>query len=247
MALLMGGGTKRASESEVMSVPQGEFTKTFKPISHGHLLKVLQTAVVMNGLEIVTKDYSLNKNGKRMFGVWSFDAGNGGMRWSMGFRNSVDKSTAIGICAGVTVTVCGNMMLSGDFTAFRKHTSGLDDDELIHLGAEAVGGAIIDMTKLHQWQEGLHEIWIPARERKSFVYDLIKEGVISPTEWKYYHDCLDIELDIRRGKPLDGTHSMFNLHGAATRLLRDGNLLLTHKRLASLKGVCDEYIMRKAA
>ena len=68
-----------------------------------------------------------------------------GMSLAMGFRNSIDKSMPLGICAGVTVFVCDNLALSGDFIKFRKHTSGLTDESLQAISMDAVGQVIEKM------------------------------------------------------------------------------------------------------
>ncbi len=239
--------TTRVSEHEVISVQAPEFTKTWHPVAHGAVIVSLEDACRHHGLEIRDRQYSLNKTGSRMFGVWALDVGNGEIGYSLGFRNSTDKSMKIGVVAGTNVFVCDNMCFSGDFIAYRMHTSGLDHDELVKLGQDAVGGAVIEMEKLHGWQKNLHEVYVPKRDRKALVFDMIDRGVFSGGQFENYHKCLEEELAIRRGRPLDNTHSLFNLHGAATRLMRPWNLLRSSEATAKLNGICDDYLARRAA
>ncbi len=52
-----------------------------------------------------------------------------GYRRMIGVRNSRDKSVAVGLVAGVRVTVCANGMFTGeDICLNRKHTSRIFDD-----------------------------------------------------------------------------------------------------------------------
>jgi len=51
-----------------------------------------------------------------MFGVLDLATGFEGCRFSIGLRNSHDKSFRLAICCGLRVLICENMALSGDFT-----------------------------------------------------------------------------------------------------------------------------------
>lgn len=246
--LMAHSDTKRCSEQKVLSIPSGEYTKTFHPIAHSEVVHALDGACHNHGIRVLNREYSLNQSGTRMFGVWNLDLGNGEIGFALGFRNAIDKSMAVGVCSGTNVFVCDNLCFSGTFIAFRKHTSGLTDQELLRIADDSLGGAIIEMEKQHQWHKTLHEVWVPKHDRKGLVYDMIDNGVISGGQFNNYHKALDEELSLRRGRSLDGCHTLFNMHGAVTRLLRGENLLSVSKRTALLEGVCDDYLeYRKVA
>ncbi len=59
-----------------------------------------------------------------MFGVINFENGTSDYGYSVGFRNSHDKSMVAGICAGARVFVCDNLALSGNFAEKRRHIPG---------------------------------------------------------------------------------------------------------------------------
>ena len=44
------------------------------------------------------------------------------MGLALGFRNSYDRSMALGIAVGASVFVCDNLALTGDITIMKKHT-----------------------------------------------------------------------------------------------------------------------------
>jgi hypothetical protein len=52
----------------------------------------------------------------KMFGVLDLETQMEGCRFSIGIRNSHDKSIRLGLTAGLRVFVCSNMAFSGDFT-----------------------------------------------------------------------------------------------------------------------------------
>ena len=159
-------GTHRAPEELVMAMKAPEWTPTWHPVSHKQVIESLSGACKTMGLEVQKREYSLSTNGHRMFGVWHLAAGTNTMAYSLGLRNGTDKSLILGVCAGTRVFVCDNLCFSGSFIKFRKHTGGLDLDELKTIGLDAVQGAVIEMEKLSGWQEGLQDYWVPVEERK---------------------------------------------------------------------------------
>jgi hypothetical protein len=248
MSLAIHVRTTRVPEEIVLKVPPGEFTKTFHPVSHAQVIEVLGAACVTQGIKVIKKEYSLNGSGSRMFGCWHLDIGDGQIGWMLAFRQATDRSMAIGVAAGTTVFICDNLCISGDWLMFRKHTSGVTPIELERIASESVSGAVIEMERLHNWQNELHEIWVPQSDRKGLIYDMVDRGAFSPGQWVNYHAALKEELAITRGRSLDRTHSLFAMHGAATRVLRYGNLLRISKNTGILNEVCDDYIeSRKAA
>lgn len=245
--LLAHTDTKRVPEEKVLAVPAGEYTKTFHPVAHSEVIGSLEKACDNYNVKILNREYSMNQKQTKMFGVWNLDIGNGGIGYSLGLRNAIDKTMAVGICSGTCVFVCDNLCFSGDFIAFRKHTSGLTIEELTMLADNALGDAIIEMEKMHDWHETLNEIWVPEQDRKGLVYDMIDRGVMNGGKFDKYHTALAEEMEIRRGRMLDGTHSLFNMHGAVTRMLRGDNLLSLSKRTGELNKLCDDYINYRQA
>jgi hypothetical protein len=72
-----------------------------------------------------------------MFGVLDLDAEWSGVRFSVGVRNSNDKTMRLGMTVGYRVIVCDNMMFKGDFTpVLYKHTRKLDLLDVISVGVD---------------------------------------------------------------------------------------------------------------
>ena len=93
-------GSNKVTEADVIRVPAVPFTNSFHPVHHRNVIDAIRSGVVATGLEIVNTDYVLANNGNRMFGVWDLSGGNDELCWSIGIRNSMDKSMALGITAG---------------------------------------------------------------------------------------------------------------------------------------------------
>jgi hypothetical protein len=111
-------GNNRVTEAEVIQVPAVPFTNSFHPVHHRQVLDAIRSGVVATGLEIIKTEYVLANNGNRMFGIWDLSGGSDELCWSIGIRNSMDKSMALGITAGTRVFVCDNLAFSGDFVEF---------------------------------------------------------------------------------------------------------------------------------
>lgn len=106
MSLVAHVDTKRVSVDEVIAVPTPERTKTWGVIGHGDLIDTLKYATDEAGLEIRREEYSLSKDGGRVFGVFTLVGQDKEKASMLGFRNSIDKTLAVGLTAGTRVFVC---------------------------------------------------------------------------------------------------------------------------------------------
>ncbi len=65
-----------------------------------------------------------------------------GCRFSIGIRNSHDKSLRLGLTAGLRVFVCSNMAFSGEFTpVLAKHTKSFNLIDTLAVGVDRIKGA----------------------------------------------------------------------------------------------------------
>jgi hypothetical protein len=247
MSLSAHTSTNRATEAEVLAVPEPEWTKTFHPVSHGKVVQSLDKAIKSLGLEVNNRQYSLNKSGTWMFGTWSLDLGTSTTGYELGFRNSLDKWFALGICAGTRVFVCDNMCFSGEFITMRRHTAGLDYEEVEDLGMKAVRGAVAEMEKLTQWQEGMREIYVPKPDFKQLAFDMVAEGVFGPSKLMRYVEAVDEEIKVNHSGVLNGARTLHAVHGGVTRLIRELSLHTISDVTRKLNGICDDYMALKAA
>jgi hypothetical protein len=61
---------------------------------------------------VVQEEYAVSPDGAKMFGVLDLETQMEGCRFSIGIRNSHDKSIRLGLTAGLRVFVCSNMAFS---------------------------------------------------------------------------------------------------------------------------------------
>lgn len=65
---------------------------------------------------VVHDEYAISPDGMKAFGVLDLGTEMEGCRFSIGLRNSLDKSMRLAMTCGYCVFVCLNMAFAGDFT-----------------------------------------------------------------------------------------------------------------------------------
>ena len=225
-------GSNRVSEQEVISVPDVPFTRTFHPVNHRSVISAVKEGIQAVGLDIVNTEYVLAAEGMRMFGVWDLSQGNSELCWSLGIRNSMNKSMSLGICAGTRVFVCENLCFSGEFLAFRRHTSGLDVDELAFLAYRSVRRMIPLLKAFQVWHEGLRGYPLTETQAKILMVEIMTNNVIPASKFHQFNNLYGNVYD----------DSLWGFHETCTHIFRDANLLSLPKKNKVLNGVIDNYI-----
>jgi hypothetical protein len=115
-------------------------------------------SVYQFGYEVKREQWALaGRGGEQMFGVLDTTCEIQGreIALSVGVRNSVDKSFAMGFCAGSRVFVCDNLSFGAELMVNRKHTKyGLDSfAHAIHVAAKALSTFIdTERNRIERWQ-----------------------------------------------------------------------------------------------
>ena len=231
----------RVSEAEVRAVEEPEFTKTWHPVSHAKVIDALDIAADKHGLAVKSKNYTLAGDGNKMFGSWNIDSGHSDRDWCFGFRNGLDKSMALGMTAGTNILVCANMCFSGDYIAFRKHTSGLDMDHLVWMADKAIEVTLSKSIAFDGWHQNLKEIELVGDRAKAFTFDCMQKGVFPPSKFKAFVEATKEEFRLSRER------SLYTYHAGVTRLYKDSNLFNVAESTGKLVALCDEYAMAEAA
>ena len=225
----------RETETIVRAVPEPQGTKTWNPISHARLLDAMETTVRSRDAEIVDRSYTLTKNGAKLFGSWTI-ANGVDRRFMVGFRNSIDASMSVGFCSGLYVIVCSNMMFSGDFKTFRKHTNGLTDDLLTQMACNTWDAIATEQKSLQVWHDSLKDVSIRENDVDAISFRAIKAGILTPNKIKPFLECINEE------KRLAEEFSVHTFHSGMTRLMRNDNLFSIASSTPRLKEFCDAEV-----
>ncbi|MCF6239293.1 MAG: hypothetical protein L3J79_10895 [Candidatus Marinimicrobia bacterium] len=225
-------GNNRVSEAEVITVPDVAFTRTFLHVHHRNVLSAVKDGVQAAGLNIVKSEYVLAQDGQRMFGVYDLNQGTSELSWSIGIRNSMNKSMSLGITAGTRVFVCDNLCFSGEFLAFRRHTSGLDIDELAFLAYRSMRQMVPMLQAFQRWHEGLRNYPLSVTDAKILLVEIMTHSVIPPSKFNRFNGLYGSVYD----------DSLWGFHEAVTDVLKTSNLLTMPKKNKALNQVIDTYI-----
>lgn len=239
-ARVINWSKERLDRETIKAIPAPERTKTWNPISHGEVLEALDMVIRSQGVGIREESYSIANSGLNLFGTWTLDItmeGSGGRLVQVGFRNSLKKTFAVGICAGTHVIACSNLMFNGEFLEFRKHTGRLDFDELLVTANTAFAGVIAQSTELNQWQNALEMVPVKEDQHKVLTYEALDAGILPPNRFKEYQRCYEEEVELAEGK-----RTLSQFHGAITRMSRDLNLFTVSGRMNQLQTLCNAFM-----
>lgn len=226
-------GSNKVTEAEVILAPTVPFTRTFRPVHHREVIAAIRTGISAVGLEVVKSEYVLAGNGMKMFGVWDLSTGNSELCWSIGIRNSMDKSMALGITAGTRVFVCENLAFDGEFVELRRHTKGLTLDELEFMAYRAIRNVVGRLAAFQAWHEGLKSHALSEDDAKIMLVEIVTQSVFPVSKFPIFHDLY-----------FGGAYgqTLWGFHEAATDVLREANLLSLPKKNQVLNGILNQYI-----
>ena len=221
------------TEQEVFQVPAVAYTSTFSPIHHKEVITAVKSAIQFVGMDIVSAEYALGRNGNQMFGVFDLNNGNNDMCWSLGIRNSMDKSLALGLTCGTRVFICSNLAFDGEFVEFRRHTSRLDYMELEYLAFRSVRKMIKRLSIFQAWHTGLRNYPLSETDAKILTVEIMTNLVIPPSKFQKLSDLY-----------FCGTygHDLWAFHESCTDILKGSNLLTLPKKNLRLNQVINRYI-----
>lgn len=137
MSLLVHCGSTKITRQDLAEVPTPEATRTHQPLSHYEIVEAMLESLSFRHLQVVRDEYAISSNGMKMFGVLDLEADFNGVRFTIGIRNSNDKSMRLAMTIGYRVFVCDNLAFRGDFTpVFHKHTRKLELVDVISIGVD---------------------------------------------------------------------------------------------------------------
>jgi len=134
---LIGYQGKTIDREALALVPTPLATDTHRPIPHHEIVTALVETLGFRHIGVVRDEYAVSPDGMKMFGVLDLETEMHGCRFSIGVRNSHDKSMRLAMTCGYRVLVCSNMAFSGDFTpVLAKHSKSFSLLDSISVGID---------------------------------------------------------------------------------------------------------------
>lgn len=125
--MLMHKGGELITRDQLDLIPMPEPTESYVPVSHYHLADKFLTISqdILRDYVLIGENYGVARRGNQLFAVLKFKSEKSDMGLSIAFRNSYDRSMAIGMAIGATVFICDNLALSGEIVVMKKHTKNV--------------------------------------------------------------------------------------------------------------------------
>ena len=167
-------GTTKIGRDELKHLPVPEPTGTFKPIPHHELVDALIETLGFRKIGVVKGEYAASADGMKLFGVLDLENGFEGCRFSIGLRNSHDKSMRLAVTCGYRVMVCDNLSFQGEFTpVLAKHSKNFSILDSLAIGVDRMQRNFEPMRQhIEQWR-GLQ---IADDAAKLVIYRAFVEG-----------------------------------------------------------------------
>lgn len=189
-------GTRKITRDDLKHLPIPEATATFKPVPHHEIVEALVETLAFRQISVVRDDYAASPDGMRMFGVLDLETGFDGCRFSIGLRNSHDKSLRLACVCGLRVMVCDNLAFQGDFTpVLAKHSRRFSLLDSLAIGVDRIQR---NFTPLREQVERWRESLITDDEARLVIYEAFIEGELDIPKYlakavhrSYFHPLHD--------------------------------------------------------
>ena len=152
---LVAGPLPKIGRPELAQIPVPEATLTHKPVPHHVIVEALVETLSFRHIGVVNEEYAVSFDGMKMFGVLDLETQMEGCRFSIGIRNSHDKSIRLGLTSGLRVFVCSNMAFSGEFTpVLAKPTKSFNLIDTLAVGVDRIQRSFEPMRRqVEEWRQ----------------------------------------------------------------------------------------------
>lgn len=153
--LLAHCGSSKITREELKVIPTPAGSATHQPLPHFEIVGALVETLSFRQISVVREEYAVSCDGMKMFGVLDLETTFDGCRFSVGVRNSNDKSMRLALTVGYRVLVCDNMAFHGDFTpVLAKHTKHLSLVDILAVGVDRMQRNFEPMRRqVEAWRE----------------------------------------------------------------------------------------------
>jgi hypothetical protein len=175
--LLTHCGSSKITREELKVIPTPAGSATHQPLPHFEIVGALVETLSLRQISVVREEYAVSGDGMKMFGVLDLETTFDGCRFSVGVRNSNDKSMRLALTVGYRVLVCDNMAFHGDFTPIlAKHTKHLSLVDILSVGVDRMQRSFEPMRKqVEAWKSTR----ISDETAKLIIYRAFVEGELA--------------------------------------------------------------------
>ena len=167
-------GSSKITREELKVIPTPAGSATHQPLPHFEIVGALVETLSFRQISVVREEYAVSGDGMKMFGVLDLETTFDGCRFSIGVRNSNDKSMRLALTVGYRVFVCDNMAFQGDFTpVLAKHTKHVSLVDILSIGVDRMQRNFEPMRKqIDAWKQSC----LTDEAAKLIIYRAFVEG-----------------------------------------------------------------------
>jgi hypothetical protein len=172
--LLTQYGSQKLTREQLKVIPAPEGTHTHHPLAHHTIVEALLEGLAFRHIAVMRDEYAVSQDGMKMFGVLDLETAFDECRFSIGIRNSNDKSMRLAMTVGYRVFVCDNMAFQGDFSpVLAKHTKNFSLVDAVSVGVDRMQRNFEPMRRqIDMWKGS----WIDDEDAKLVIYQAFVEG-----------------------------------------------------------------------
>lgn len=180
---ISGPAVRLENRNQLALVQCPDPTETWFPVSHLEVANTVVSKLRSSGYHIANESWALSGGDHaKMFGVLDlmYNVYGDDVTMAVGVRNSLDKSCAMGFCAGSRVRVCTNLSFSSEIMVRRKHTlNGARDyhDQI----SGAIGNIKAFAVNEHQRYNRWLDTAISKQDRDEIILESLVSGVFPKT------------------------------------------------------------------
>jgi hypothetical protein len=233
--LMAHTGAELMTRQNLLSIETPPGTTTHKPIPHAQLVETVIQTLGYRNIQVTRDQYALTPDGMRMFGIIQLNIEQNGIGFTIGLRNSHDKSFALGICAGWRTFVCDNLAFHSDFQALsKKHSKNLILDDVIGTAIDRVQRTFNMLgQKLDAWAE----FSLSDNDAKVLIYDaFVGDNLDAPKHLMRSVDDFYFQPKFEEFKP----RTMLSLNNAFTSAFQLLDPVPMVRATASLAGYLEQ-------
>jgi len=167
-------GASKITREELKVIPTPAGSATHQTLPHHEIVGALIEILSFRQISVVRDEYAVSGDGMKMFGVLDLETTFDGCRFSIGIRNSNDKSMRLALTVGYRVFVCDNMAFLGEFTpVLAKHTKRVSLVDLLSIGVDRMQRNFEPMRKqVDKWKQAR----LTDQAAKLIIYRAFVEG-----------------------------------------------------------------------
>lgn len=193
-------------------------TKTWNPIPHGQILNQVNTVLEKMGVSTLNTIIDIDKKGNNAFVTHTIESEDMSERQTqIGWRNSISKDFSLGFTSGTNVVVCSNLVFSGQWMEFKRHTNTLQLERVQEMALSGIHQTLNQSQELADWHDQMKEIKRSKKEADHIFMNMIRKQVIAANQTLNLVNAYDEEVQ-RYGE------SLYTIYNCATQTFRNTSL-----------------------